>query len=50
VCGNEDDGLGFEHENMRFFLKAFTGLAPTRDILLEEVSGPHSFEIVNLIY
>jgi hypothetical protein len=31
-------------------LQGFTGLAPTREVLLEEVSGPHTLKIINFIY
>jgi hypothetical protein len=40
-------GLGFELENP---FRAYTGFASARDVLPEEVSGPHSFGIINLIY
>jgi hypothetical protein len=30
--------------------QGLTGHASARDVLPEEVSGPHSFEMINLIY
>jgi hypothetical protein len=38
--------LGSELENL---FRAYTGLASARDVLPEEVSGPHSFGIINLL-
>jgi hypothetical protein len=39
--------LGLELE---ILFRAYTGLALARDVLIEEVPGPHSFGIINLIY
>jgi hypothetical protein len=40
VFGDRDVVLGLELENL---FRAYTGLASARDVLPEEVSGPHAF-------
>jgi hypothetical protein len=39
--------LDLELENL---FRVYTGLASARDVLPEEVPGPHSFGIINLLY
>jgi hypothetical protein len=36
-----------EHD---ILFQVLTGLASARDVLPEEDSGPHAFEVINLIY
>jgi hypothetical protein len=48
--GDKDVGLGFEFREHEILYQVLTGLARARDFLIEEVSGPHSFGINNLIY
>jgi hypothetical protein len=39
--GDRDVGLGFESREILF--RAFTGLASAKNVLPEEVPGPHAF-------
>jgi hypothetical protein len=48
--GDRDVGLGFESREHEILSQVLTGLASARDVLIEEVSGPHSFGIINLTY
>jgi hypothetical protein len=48
--GDRDVGLGFESRKHEILSQVLTGLASARDVLPEEVSGPHTFGIINLIY
>jgi hypothetical protein len=44
-----DVGLGFESHEHEILSQVLTGLASARDVLIEEVSGPRTFEIIDLI-
>jgi hypothetical protein len=48
--GDRGVGLGFDSREHEILSQVLTGLASARDVLIEEVSGPHSFGIINLIY
>jgi hypothetical protein len=48
--GNRGVGLGFESREHEILSQVLTGLARARGFLIEEVPGPHSFGIINLIY
>jgi hypothetical protein len=48
--GDRGVGLGFESCEHEFLSQVLTGLARARGFLIEEVSGPHSFGIINLMY
>jgi hypothetical protein len=48
--GDRGVGLGFESREHEILSQVLTGLASARDVLIEEVTGPHSFGIINLIY
>jgi hypothetical protein len=42
--GDRDVGLGFESREHEILSQVLTGLASARDVLSEEVTGPHTFE------
>jgi hypothetical protein len=48
--GDRDVGLGFEFREYEILAQVLKGLARARGFLIEEVSGPHTFEGINLIY
>jgi hypothetical protein len=48
--GDRDVGLGFESREHEILSQVVPDLARARGFLIEEVSGPHSFGIINLIY
>jgi hypothetical protein len=49
VRRNRDFGLGFDSREHEVLSQVLTGLASARDVLIEEVSGPRTFEIINFI-
>jgi hypothetical protein len=48
--GERDVGLGFESREHEILSQVLTGLARATGFLIEEVSGPHSCGVINLIY